>query len=148
MALWRVLDKNKRAADTRRQASSTDRIQCNCFICCAVCLKGTKEKPEIKPFIRTIRFRFHLAEREGFEPPDSCPSTVFKTAAFDRSAISPFYLVLRRAGEGAHSSYRSTQYLPLCHLSILFSFKESGRRRAFVVSKYAVLTALPSLHFI
>ena len=30
-----------------------------------------------------------LAEREGFEPPDSCPSTVFKTAAFDRSAISP-----------------------------------------------------------
>ena len=40
-----------------------------------------------------------MAEREGFEPPDSCPSTVFKTAAFDRSAISPkdikFY---RRAG--------------------------------------------------
>ena len=30
-----------------------------------------------------------MAEREGFEPPDSCPSTVFKTAAFDRSAISP-----------------------------------------------------------
>ncbi len=29
------------------------------------------------------------AEREGFEPPESCPSTVFKTAAFDRSAISP-----------------------------------------------------------
>ena len=29
-----------------------------------------------------------LAQREGFEPPDSCPSTVFKTAAFDRSAIS------------------------------------------------------------
>ncbi len=30
------------------------------------------------------------AEREGFEPPDgSSPSTVFKTAAFDRSAISP-----------------------------------------------------------
>lgn len=32
---------------------------------------------------------FFVAEREGFEPPDSCPSTVFKTAAFDRSAISP-----------------------------------------------------------
>lgn len=29
-----------------------------------------------------------VAQREGFEPPDSCPSTVFKTAAFDRSAIS------------------------------------------------------------
>jgi hypothetical protein len=29
------------------------------------------------------------AEREGFEPPDLLQSTVFKTAAFDRSAISP-----------------------------------------------------------
>ena len=32
---------------------------------------------------------FCVAEREGFEPPESCPSTGFKTAAFDRSAISP-----------------------------------------------------------
>ena len=31
-----------------------------------------------------------MAEREGFEPPNSCPSTVFKTAAFDHSAISPY----------------------------------------------------------
>ena len=32
----------------------------------------------------------HLfAEREGFEPPEAFTSTVFKTAAFDRSAISP-----------------------------------------------------------
>ena len=30
-----------------------------------------------------------LAEKEGFEPPDLLQSTVFKTAAFDRSAISP-----------------------------------------------------------
>lgn len=30
-----------------------------------------------------------VAEREGFEPPDPCRSTVFKTAAFDRSAIFP-----------------------------------------------------------
>jgi hypothetical protein len=29
------------------------------------------------------------AEKEGFEPPDLLQSTVFKTAAFDRSAISP-----------------------------------------------------------
>ncbi len=29
------------------------------------------------------------AEREGFEPPDLLQSTVFKTAAFDHSAISP-----------------------------------------------------------
>ncbi len=32
---------------------------------------------------------YYPAEREGFEPPDPRRSTVFKTAAFDRSAISP-----------------------------------------------------------
>ena len=30
-----------------------------------------------------------FAEREGFEPPDLLQSTVFKTAALNRSAISP-----------------------------------------------------------
>ncbi len=30
-----------------------------------------------------------MAEREGFEPPDGCPSAVFKTAAIDHSATSP-----------------------------------------------------------
>ena len=30
-----------------------------------------------------------LAEREGFEPPVPLGTTVFKTAAFDHSAISP-----------------------------------------------------------
>ena len=30
-----------------------------------------------------------LAEKEGFEPPEVLPSTVFKTAAIDHSAISP-----------------------------------------------------------
>ena len=34
-------------------------------------------------------FVFSLAESEGFEPPDPCGSTVFKTAAFDHSASSP-----------------------------------------------------------
>ena len=29
------------------------------------------------------------AEREGFEPPEVLPSTVFKTVAIDHSAISP-----------------------------------------------------------
>jgi hypothetical protein len=29
------------------------------------------------------------AEREGFEPPNLLQLTVFKTAAFDHSAISP-----------------------------------------------------------
>jgi hypothetical protein len=31
----------------------------------------------------------YVAEREGFEPPEPYGSTVFKTAAFDRSATSP-----------------------------------------------------------
>ncbi len=30
-----------------------------------------------------------LAEEEGFEPPDPCGSTVFKTAAIDHSATPP-----------------------------------------------------------
>ncbi len=33
--------------------------------------------------------RFYLAERQGFEPWEGFPSTVFKTAAFDHSATSP-----------------------------------------------------------
>ena len=36
-----------------------------------------------------LTFRVFVAEKEGFEPPDLLQSTVFKTAAFDRSAISP-----------------------------------------------------------
>ncbi len=38
---------------------------------------------------RNFSFGFSVAEKEGFEPPDLLQSTVFKTAAFDRSAISP-----------------------------------------------------------
>lgn len=30
-----------------------------------------------------------VADREGFEPPETLASTVFKTAALDRSAICP-----------------------------------------------------------
>ena len=37
-------------------------------------------------------FLFFVAEREGFEPPDPCGSTVFKTAAIDHSAISPYFI--------------------------------------------------------
>ena len=33
---------------------------------------------------------FHLAEGEGFEPPEALTSTVFKTAAIDRSANLPY----------------------------------------------------------
>ena len=37
----------------------------------------------------SIGYSSDLAERQGFEPWEGCPSTVFKTAAIDRSAISP-----------------------------------------------------------
>ena len=37
-----------------------------------------------------------MAEREGFEPPVSYPTTVFKTAAFSHSAISPLRCVRRK----------------------------------------------------
>ena len=32
-----------------------------------------------------------MAERQGFEPWEGCPSTVFKTAAFGHSATSPLF---------------------------------------------------------
>ena len=35
---------------------------------------------------------FGMAESEGFEPPDPRGPTVFKTAAFDHSATSPYQL--------------------------------------------------------
>ncbi len=45
---------------------------------------------DVKPATpRRSQFCSEMAEREGFEPPEGCPSTVFKTAAFDRSATSP-----------------------------------------------------------
>jgi hypothetical protein len=40
------------------------------------------------------------AEREGFEPPEPRGSTVFKTAAIDRSAISPGAKVVIRSESG------------------------------------------------
>ncbi len=38
-----------------------------------------------------------MAESEGFEPPEDCSSTVFKTAAFDHSASSPEFIVAETA---------------------------------------------------
>ena len=42
--------------------------------------------PKIKGALRPL----FLAEGEGFEPPEAFTSTVFKTAAIDRSAILPY----------------------------------------------------------
>ena len=36
-----------------------------------------------------VVFGDYSAEEEGFEPPEVLPSTVFKTAAIDHSAIPP-----------------------------------------------------------
>ena len=49
-------------------------------------LRYKKEKPKL---LIINKFRFYLAESEGFEPPEPRGSTVFKTAAIDHSANSP-----------------------------------------------------------
>jgi hypothetical protein len=46
-------------------------------------------RPPKKTRSKAAGAKMRLAEREGFEPPEVLPSTVFKTAAIDRSAISP-----------------------------------------------------------
>src|SRR5690606_37715387 len=48
-----------------------------------------KYKKNLNSLINSL-LRFSVAEKEGFEPPEVLPSTVFKTAAIDHSAISPF----------------------------------------------------------
>ena len=45
--------------------------------------------PNEKPRYLRIRVLSVDAEEEGFEPPVPCGTTVFKTAAFDHSAIPP-----------------------------------------------------------
>ncbi len=47
-----------------------------------------KKIPTEQLFYRDLKC--FLAEREGFEPPEAHTSTVFKTAAIDHSAISPW----------------------------------------------------------
>ena len=64
---------------------------------------------------------FYLAEREGFEPPEALTSTVFKTAAFDHSAISPgtkvdtFFLFAKKI------DYFFTIYLYLFHNRLIIN---------------------------
>ena len=51
-------------------------------------LRGGAVLNKLKAQRKALSFNL-FAEREGFEPPDPLRSTVFKTAAFDHSAISP-----------------------------------------------------------
>ena len=48
-------------------------------------LKSAKKKKSCKSF----DLQDSVAEREGFEPPVPLSTPVFKTGAFDHSAISP-----------------------------------------------------------
>src|SRR3569623_836054 len=50
------------------------------------CRTNSTARPVLPAAVGPIR---KMAEGEGFEPPEACASTVFKTAAFDRSATSP-----------------------------------------------------------
>ena len=44
-----------------------------------------------------MRAAHWLAEGVGFEPTEACTSAVFKTAAFDHSAIPPFFAPVSEA---------------------------------------------------
>jgi hypothetical protein len=57
-----------------------------------------------------------MAEREGFEPPEACASTVFKTAAFDRSATSPWRVSIPDIGVSGHVA---AGFLPKVNSGIL-----------------------------
>jgi hypothetical protein len=56
-----------------------------------------------------------IAEEEGFEPPEPCGSTVFKTAAFDRSATPLCFAVLFGSANVAVSAF-----LPNCASQLFY----------------------------
>ena len=55
-------------------------------VCCEV---GDASNEKGRGHVLCLHHGFWFAEREGFEPPEPLGSTVFKTAAIDRSATSP-----------------------------------------------------------
>ena len=71
-------------AATKREPTAERTIPQSLFSSAAVV--RTLLTPKIKGALRPL----FLAEGEGFEPPEAFTSTVFKTAAFDRSAILPY----------------------------------------------------------
>lgn len=46
---------------------------------------------------------FYFAEEEGFEPPVPCSTTVFKTVAFNHSAIPPIHHTQREISSRNHT---------------------------------------------
>ena len=63
-----------------------------------------------------------MAEREGFEPPEPCGSSVFKTDAFDHSATSP-----RKWGiYGARREYQALPAILLQNIKQLVAANRFG----------------------
>ena len=71
----------------------------------------------------TFVIRPFSAEREGFEPPDPLRSTVFKTAAFDHSAISPICFPFRRDCKGTNNFETCKLFFTFLQKSCKFSLK-------------------------
>ena len=68
---------------------------------------------------------YSLAEEEGFEPPEPCGSTVFKTAALDRSA-TPLLIHIPQTVILGVQMYR---FLPFCQiLDSTFSLRSWNRQ--------------------
>ncbi len=88
-----------------------------------------------------MRFTPFSAEKEGFEPPVRCRTTVFKTAAFDHSAISPNAKVQRKFDLERASGYEKeakhlSVSLPLALILLYFLL-------SFFPSEKALPTAEP-----
>ena len=87
--------------------------------------------PDIKSVMQRLKIEkitfceLGVAESEGFEPPDLLQPTVFKTAAFDRSANSP--LRLQESEESRMLLYLSYMFIEKCSNRIPLKMKSSGR---------------------
>ena len=82
-------------------------------------------------FVNFKKSLFKLsAEKEGFEPPDLLQSTVFKTAAFDRSAISPvcrYRFVIASANIVRFSDYKNffSDFFEIIFKCLIISISEN-----------------------
>ena len=82
-------------------------------VCCEV---GDASNEKGRGHVLCLHHGFWFAEREGFEPPEPLGSTVFKTAAIDRSAIFP-----------------ATKVAPYFHFT---KFRPGCRRTAFLNGRW------------
>ena len=72
-----------------------------------------------------------LAEGGGFEPPEACTSAVFKTAAFDLSAIPPYRSVpLWESNNSARARYFTAKPMKRTMTALLGEVLEWSNRAA------------------